>query len=235
MSIFLLILKQWRTYSSFTTVKSCSNLDLGAVYRNYNSPCDYFLPNFCLYIYINIFWSQKLLSIFNDYYGLTIKTAFLYNPSSIRPSIKYSPREFLDYSLLCWWTLIFKKSGETFYNIEWRAIDAKMPFYSSAFLLKLGAINAGFRVLLIWELVEYFKAIDTKYLPALCGKWYLLQTKRHSLYNLKLYRVSRIMLINFGSTSSNSEISGLLSIVSSFFSCLLTVISDWYPLNCLRN
>jgi hypothetical protein len=50
------------------------------------------------------------------------------------------------------------------------AIDANIPFYNSAFLLKLGAIKAGFKLLLICEFVEYFKAIDTKYLPALCGK-----------------------------------------------------------------
>lgn len=81
------------------------------------------------------------------------------------------------------------------------AIDANIPFYNSAFLLKLGAIKAGFKLLLIWELVEYFNAIDTKYLPALCGKWYRLHTNKHNLYNLKLSNVSKMILINLGSTS----------------------------------
>lgn len=81
--------------------------------------------------------------------------------------MKYDPSEFLAYYLPYCCTLTFKKSAETFSNIACNAIDASIPFYSSAFLFKLGEINAGFNVLLICEFVEYFNAIDTKYLPAL--------------------------------------------------------------------
>ena len=45
----------------------------------------------------------------------------------------------------------------------------------------LGEMRAELRVLLIWALVEYFSPMETKYLPALWGKWYLLQTNKHNL------------------------------------------------------
>lgn len=61
-------------------------------------------------------------------------------------------------------------------------------------------------ITLDWQLVEYFIIIETKYRPAFSGKWYLLQTKRQSLYNLKLYNVSKTTLIVSEPISSKSVI-----------------------------
>lgn len=56
-------------------------------------------------------------------------------------------------------------------------------------------------MLLEMQLVEYFMPREIRYLPALPGRWYLLQTKRQSLNSLKDSRVSRMMLMNLGSMS----------------------------------
>ena len=61
----------------------------------------------------------------------------------------------------------------------------------------------GLTTLLEMQLVEYFKPREMRYLPAFAGRWYLLQTKRQSLKSLNDSRVSRMVLMNFGSMSSN--------------------------------
>lgn len=61
----------------------------------------------------------------------------------------------------------------------------------------------GLTTLLEMQFVEYFMPSEMRYLPAFAGRWYLLHTKRHSLKSLNDSRVSRMMLMNFGSMSSN--------------------------------
>lgn len=76
-----------------------------------------------------------------------------------------------------------------------------MPFSTSVFLYELGARRIGLTMLLELQLVEYLIPRDRRYLPALEGRWYLLQTKRQSLNSLNDSSVSRIMLMNLGSMS----------------------------------
>jgi hypothetical protein len=61
----------------------------------------------------------------------------------------------------------------------------------------------GLTTLLEMQLVEYFMPREMRYLPAFAGRWYRLQTKRHSLKSLNDSRVSRMVLMNLGSMSSN--------------------------------
>lgn len=82
-------------------------------------------------------------------------------------------------------------------------MEAKIPFYIYNLRYELGASKIGLTTLLEMQFVEYFMPREIKYRPALEGRWYLLQTKRHSLNNLNDSNVSKIILINLGSMSSN--------------------------------
>lgn len=50
----------------------------------------------------------------------------------------------------------------------------------------LGDRSEGLAKVEDWQFGEYFIMIEIKYLPAFWGIWYRLQTKRQSLYSLKL-------------------------------------------------
>ncbi len=86
------------------------------------------------------------------------------------------------------------------------AIDANIPFSISSLRYELGARRIGLTTLLEMQLVEYFIPKEIRYRPALDGRWYLLQTNKQSLKSLNDYNVSRIMLMNLGSISSNYAI-----------------------------